>query len=616
MEFTWNQTGTGMELKANEQILLSIPTCSGCTDTLESLGNGQWKWIRTCENPVSQMKMVVEQVRPVTYWQVPAVNYNGNGWGSGAQYSGFGCDGEPWTYAWHRVAVPACTIAEQDGYVVGLFGDQKGGMSCSIWEKNGCACQALLWPEVEGPKVLSKRYWMERYEGTMEPCDTFTALLCVKPVVHPGRGYQQVLDFAWHYFDRTIEMEWQPEQLMKLDNSFFRILWHKRSNGLVGFSKALHWNEERCQFVRLETFESGWVGQNISVSCAMLREYLRTGQQDLRDKAIAVLDSWVKYARLPNGLFFVKLIAPPDHLDSVDNGTIPLELEATGLGAGAQYMMQASKLAEKAGFSRPEYAKMGLDLCDFLLKAQSPDGEFAKSYFLDGSVDKAHGTVGACLILPLFEAWKLTGKQAYLNCALRGFQFYNDAFQQNGFTTAGALDSNCIDKESAAPLLRAAIMAYDVTGDKQYVAWAEDIAYYLNTWQWHYSTDFPEGSILKEIRYDTYGGTSVSTAHNAQDNYGLYYVPEFLRLAELTGKDIWRKRARALWYNGIQRISDGTLVIEGRVRPAGSQDESCRHTRWGRTDLRFFVTSGNLNPWPAAFREVTMDLVEDWNLLR
>jgi len=605
-----------MELKANEQILLSIPTCSGCTDTLESLGNGQWKWIRTCENPVSQMKMVVEQVRPVTYWQVPAVNYNGNGWGSGAQYSGFGCDGEPWTYAWHRVAVPACTIAEQDGYVVGLFGDQKGGMSCSIWEKNGCACQALLWPEVEGPKVLSKRYWMERYEGTMEPCDTFTALLCVKPVVHPGRGYQQVLDFAWHYFDRTIEMEWQPEQLMKLDNSFFRILWHKRSNGLVGFSKALHWNEERCQFVRLETFESGWVGQNISVSCAMLREYLRTGQQDLRDKAIAVLDSWVKYARLPNGLFFVKLIAPPDHLDSVDNGTIPLELEATGLGAGAQYMMQASKLAEKAGFSRPEYAKMGLDLCDFLLKAQSPDGEFAKSYFLDGSVDKAHGTVGACLILPLFEAWKLTGKQAYLNCALRGFQFYNDAFQQNGFTTAGALDSNCIDKESAAPLLRAAIMAYDVTGDKQYVAWAEDIAYYLNTWQWHYSTDFPEGSILKEIRYDTYGGTSVSTAHNAQDNYGLYYVPEFLRLAELTGKDIWRKRARALWYNGIQRISDGTLVIEGRVRPAGSQDESCRHTRWGRTDLRFFVTSGNLNPWPAAFREVTMDLVEDWNLLR
>ena len=93
-------------------------------------------------------------------------------------------------------------------------------------------------------------------------------------------------------------------------------------------------------------------------------------------------------------------------------------------------------------------------------------------------------------------------------------------------------------------------------------------------------------------------------------------MPEFLRLAELTGKAIWRSRARALWYNGIQRISDGSQTIEGRVRPMGGQDESCRHTRWGRTDRRFFVTSGNLNPWPAAFREVTMDMVKDWDELR
>ncbi len=593
-----------------------IIPCEGATDTFLTLENGAWKWIRKCETPVTQMKMTVEQANPVTYWQVPSVNYNGNGWGSGAQYSGFGCDGEPWTYAWHRVAVPACTIAEQAGFVVGLFGEETGGMSCSIWEKDGCACQALLWPEVEGPKVLSKRYWMDRYEGTMEPCDTFTAILCVKPVVRPERGYQQVLDFAWRYFERPVKMEWQPEQLRKLDNTFFRILWHKRPDGLVGFSNALHWNEFSCQFIRMETLEAGWVGQNISVSCAMLRQYLRTGEKDLLDKAISVLDSWVKHARLPNGLFYVRLIAPPDHLDSVDNGTIPLELEATGLGAGAQYMLQASALAEKAGVSRPEYAQMGLALCDFLLKAQCPNGAFAKSYFLDGSIDKANGSVGACLILPLFEAWKLTGKQAYLDCALRAFDYYNGLFQTHGFTTAGALDSNCIDKESSAPLIRSALMAYDATGDRKYVAWAEDIAHYLNTWQWHYSTRFPEGSVLKEIGYDTYGGTSVSAAHNAQDNYGLYYVPEFLRLAELTGKEVWRSRARALWYNGIQRISDGTLVIDGRVRPAGSQDESCRHTRWGRTDLRFFVTSGNMNPWPAAFREVALELVTDWDRLR
>ena len=616
MMLQWEKNGCKTELKADGCVLLAIPTMPGCSDSFEALGEGEWKWTRTCDTPVTQMKLTLEQANPVTYWQVPAVNYNGNGWGSGAQYSGFGCDGEPWTYAWHRVAVPACTIAEQEGFVVGLFGEEKGGMSCSIWEQEGRVCQALLWPEVEGPKVLSKRFWMDRFQGTMEPCDSFTALLCVKAVERPGWGYQQVLDFAWRYFDRSVQMKWQPEQLHKLNNTFFRILWHKRPDGLVGFSKALHWDEPSCQFIRKETLEAGWVGQNISVSCAMLRQYLRTGEKDLLEKAIAVLDSWEKHARLPNGLFYVKLMAPPDHLDSADNGDIPLELDAVGLGAGAQYMMQAGVLAEKAGVPRPEYAEMGLALCDFLLKAQKPNGAFAKSYFLDGTVDKAEGGVGACLILPLFEAWKLTGKRAYLDAALRAFQFYNHEFQASGVTTAGALDSNCIDKESAAPLIRSAIMAFDATGDREYVRWAEDIAYYLSTWQWHYSTQFPEGTVLKEIGYDTYGGTSVSAAHNAQDNYGLYFVPEFLRLAELTGKDIWRSRARALWYNSTQRISDGTMVIDGRVRPAGSQDESCRHTRWGRTDMRFFVTSGNVHPWSGAFMEVALELVKEQEALR
>ena len=51
--------------------------------------------------------------------------------------------------------------------------------------------------------------------------------------------------------------------------------------------------------------------------------------------------------------------------------------------------------------------------------------------------------------------------------------------------------------------------------------------------------------MARKIGYDTYGGTAVSAAHNAQDPYGLYYVPEYLELAQLTGKDIWLKRARA-----------------------------------------------------------------------
>ena len=50
-----------------------------------------------------------------------------------------------------------------------------------------------------------------------------------------------------------------------------------------------------------------------------------------------------------------------------------------------------------------------------------------------------------------------------------------------------------------APALRAALTAYHASGDAKYVTYAEDVAYYLATWQWHYTVAFPEGSLAREI---------------------------------------------------------------------------------------------------------------------
>jgi len=244
------------------------------------------------------------------------------------------------------------------------------------------------------------------------------------------------------------------------------------------------------------------------------------------------------------------------------------------------------------------------------------NGELAKSWFMDGSVDSPHGSVGCFAVIPLFEAHRVTGETRYLEAALKSYGFYFNEFHSSGVTTAGALDSFCIDKESAAPLLRCAMIAYRKTGDRKYVEQAEEIAYYLSTWQWHYSVNFPEGSMCREIGVDTYGSTAVSAAHNALDHYGVYYVPELLQLAELTGNPMWRSRARALWYNGSRLISDGMLVINNKVRPAGSQDESIRHTRWGRPDNRYFITSEWLTNWQGTYRQVALELIEDWDVLR
>ena len=616
MRYVWRKQDATWLLMAGETIVLSIPVQEGCKDDFESLGEGAFRWTRTCAQPSIQMTMTIKSNAQCRYWQVPAVNYNGNGWGRGAQYTGWARDGQPWCYAWHRTAIPACTYSESENWCISLFGEEKGGMSGSICMEEGCAVQSLLWPEQEGPSVLFKRAWLEPFMGTMEPASTFTAIIHVFPAGKLREGYRRLLDFAWDYFHRDVQMQKSPEEIIRLDTCFLRSLWQRKPDGVTGFQTGMHWVESENAFVKSTNFELGWTGQNPSVACILLREYKKTGDEDLKNKALSVLDSWMKYARLPNGMMFCKLFCDPNRLDSVINGDIPTTFDACNLGTGAVYLFKAARLCKELDIDRPEYSNAAMGLCDFALRSQQESGEFAKSWYLDGSVDARHGVIGVFMALPLFDAYDQTGERKYLDAALRAVDFYLSEFDRCGYTTAGALDSYCIDKESAAPLLRAALTAYRYTNDQRYVEAAEGVAYYLSTWQWHYTVDFPRGSMAREVGFDTYGSTAVSAAHNALDHYGLYFVPEFIELAELTGKEMWRSRARALWYAGTQLISDGTLTVKGRVRPAGSQDESVRHTRWGRPDRKYFTTSEWLTHWQTSFREVALDRLSNWDDLR
>lgn len=618
MAITIQQSPGGWTVGLGDRGVVTIQTPDGCCDSFEPLGEYALRWVRRTDRPTANMKLTLRSEGEPRYFQVPAVNYNGNGWGSGAQYSGYRCGDTPWIYAWHRVSIPACTYTENDRFAVALFGDEAGGMSCSVYTENGHTLQELIWPETEAPKTLHKRRWDVPYYGTMEPTDTFTAIVMVMPAEAPRSGMRKLLDFAWQYFYREVTMSMPPERVKQLDLLFFRSMWTRRYSGLVGFCTGLNWDETITGFAKLspQYFDIGWCGQNAAQACALLDEYLETGDEDARDKALSVLDSWDTYAFLPNGLMYVRLQCKPDQVDSALSGNIPLDLDTCNLGAAATYFFRAATLCKKAGIDRPSYEKRAFGLCDFFVSAQQPSGELAKTYFLDGSIDKAHGSVGAFSVLPLFDAWERSGQQKYLDAARKGVDFYLGEFMKNGYTTAGALDSNCIDKESAAPLLRATLRAYEATKEEKYLTGAEEVAYYLATWQYHYSAGFPADSQLALLKVDTYGSTAVSAAHNALDHYGIYYVPEYLKLAELTGKDMWRQRARAIWYNGLQLLSDGTLVISGRVRPAGAQDESLRHTRWVRTDGKIFVPSEWCTVWQGTFRHLVLEELEDLDILR
>ena len=149
----------------------------------------------------------------------------------------------------------------------------------------------------------------------MEPCDTFTGIIHVTPVERKGRGYQKLFDFAWNYFKRPVTMEKSPETLVHLQTAFTRQLYWEKKNGLIGLNTLLKWDEDMNIYTRNDLFQAGWVGQNISLACMLLRGYIMTGEVFLRDRALAALDSWVKHGVLPNGMIYARLVADPPTLN-------------------------------------------------------------------------------------------------------------------------------------------------------------------------------------------------------------------------------------------------------------------------------------------------------------
>ena len=615
-QFEMKRNGGVYELTDGKTVLLTIPARADAVDSFEKIEDGAYKWTRKLNAPTDKMQLTFDTAHAPLYTVVPAVNYNGNGWGDSEEYVGDSFEGTPWTYEWHRVMIPACTYTEMDNdYAVAMMAVQDDTPSCSMYKvESGMERHALIWPEQAGPKMLGRHEWKEAYMGTMEPRDTFEAILVAFPVETRRHQIRSLLDFAWRFYGHKLPAPMQPEDMWRYSIAFMKSLWTLEKDGFVAFNRGLQWYKSTCFYAKRDQikYELGWVGQSASASNTLLYEYLRTGDKDAYEKASMCLDAWPKYTKLEGveGLVQIKFDGAP-----VDQ-TRDIPIDACNLGQGATQYFLAADLMEKCGTPRPEYIDYAMGMVNFVVSHQKESGEFAKSWNKDGSVRQQNGTIGAFLIPPVLEAYKRTGDAKYRESAVRAFDCYYKELSDNGFTTAGALDTYCIDKESASPLLEAALALYDVTKDEKYVACAEDVAWYISTWMMHYTAKYPADTTLAKIGYDTLGITAVSTAHNAVDQYCLRDVRSFLKLYDITGKKQWQERCTALWCAASQLISDGTLCIRGKVRPAGSQDEAVFQTRWGRPTLPPFNPSEWLVMWPCAFRMETLRATEDWSVFR
>ncbi len=626
----------------------SIPSLQGATDTFEKIEAGIWKWHRRTDRPTDRMRMEIILLGGADFTMVPAVSYNGNGWGDTAEYVGdFAEDGTPWSWAAHRVTIPACTYSENQNISVALMAEANDNCACSLYEVEDGKKHVLIFPEEEKPKTLQRHFWEGPFQGSMEPTCDFEGIIFTAPSDGSRFRYAALLDFAWRYYGHPMKPPMKAEDLYKYSQAFCYYLFEREKNGFAGFVRGADWHEGVTAYRKTEhVYEIGWGGHSASLSNAFLYDYLKTGNKEKLDMALEALNTWVERCVLPAGHIKVRFDFNPKEYDPDpavmpdkwdygenrfenlyniylhgtahnfaldENGDRLFRIDACNNGTAAYCYFEACDLLKKAGIQKPQYEALAYGICDFALKTQDKSGCYAKTWDDDGKVIQKEGTIGSFLILPVLEAYKRTQKDAYLQSAVRAFNFYYDELERKGFTTAGALDTYSIDKESSSPLLRSALALYDITKDRKYIFAAERTAWYITTWMMHYTIQYPKDSVIGKMGYDTFGATSVSTPHQALDQYALRDVLSFLKLSELTGKIQWKERALALWCNATQCVSDGTLVINGRIRPTGSQDEAVFHTRWRRQSGKPFMPSQWLPAWPCAYRLENLRRHEDWS---
>ena len=582
----------------------------GCSDSIERRGK-VIIWERRTEKPVTSMTMEAIFLEPCIHTMIPAVSYDGNPAGNDHEYKGYEKDGIPYTFASHRTAVPAGSASASAKHSFAMWGEGKCSVSIQP-TKEGCI-HKIIWPLQEGPEVLMSDGWGEAYKEEAVSASVFRVYICT------GSGedaaWKTMLYEAWemnkkeHAKILDLAKESEPGKLFDSSTlwdasiSYAKLLYTKENpdpqtgETFFGFAIGLKWdNKRKCWYKRRELrYEAAWCGQNISLAVSLLKHSLGTGDEEAYIMAKNVLHSWITIARSNTGMYLT-------HYGEED------PVDACNLGGYAVQLLEACRMLKKMGRSAEKEEKAAREITKFILSQQT-ERPLPFLWSQEGTVISREGFAGAFLIPALIEGYRYFSDPAMLDAAVRSFKYYIDDFRHKGYGTAAALDTGCIDKESAIPLLKAGVSLYELTKENQYLQAAEDAAWYLSTWQWHHTNPIPGGSGLSRLGYDTFGGTAVSVSHHHMDAYALCYVPELWRLGELTGEHQWKERARAIWCNGIQGVSDGSMTLyDGDVRPAGSSDEGYVHTNWGRVTEgeglwnNAWETTRWLVAWPCAFR--------------
>lgn len=548
----------------------------------------------------------VKTENPVSDWFVPSVSYSGNHFGNGNDPKGLTADGKPWIFSSDRQGIPGCTVVMGELGCSALFLPPECTSSASSLEIDGdTVTQRAFFTHIEAPKSYSQR---SRYSDavletiTLAPAEsrTFTAYFFLSE--EKGTfGYRPFIDHLLTEYAREPINRYFPE-IYDYSMSFIRALVEKRDGMTLTNMGFLPYEKEdgsglEFRYRHEGRYECGWCGQNITNAWLLLFDHMKkngmtvdrtqaiapfdmsfavTGKVDLSaedvQNALAILDTW-QAQMLPSGLI-------PVVMDCVLIGMEEFTLDLCNLGWLAYQYINCYILLKNGGVVREDYLNTARRVLDAVLDYPAKGQGFPQTVNEKGKVVCAFGMAGTMMTVAALQIYRVTKEQKYLDAGVQSFDFYYDSYLSKNAAAGGALDTYCIDKESAGPVLRSALMLERITGDGAYLKKAENIACYLQTWMFYYDIPFPPETDAGMTGFTSLGATSVSAQHNHLDCWASYYAPDLRYLAKKTGDPMWARASDYIREYTMQGISDGKTEMHGLIRPAGAQNEGIFQSNW------------------------------------
>lgn len=644
------------------------PSLHLASEGVESLGGGAFAITRTIENIGSVPAVFRDELRvrdcfASTRYLIPCVNYNGNGFGGEENFyngrsmgavkmpTGLACEGEPWIFSYERTGIPSCTLTEDNtiGLAVFAANDTPSSLmsSCSLQASNdnpeasardsgsSILDHVIIRPVVESPYTYeNKGVFGPRFETsiTLQPGETFTAKTFVCICKPKWRNYAaaSLIGHALALLRPSLEPCLSDDAAYNLGTRYIRSLFCRADDGKTWLlatnrKQRMFGDQHAARITREEMrerqqweywtdiatfangFELGFTGQNFLNARLLAAKAFRENDKALLEKCLGVFDAFIATQR-QNGLLF------PRWNWNFDGNSPDRATDTCNLGWGAAEAVRMAQLLRKHGIEKNELVLFSRRICDFFLDHWSDETGFGKSWHLDGTPASTSGSIGGFIIPALIELHTETGEKRYLDGALRAMDFYFARDLDHFECTAGAIDCQCIDKETAYPFVWSALALYRITGDQQQLERAEKAAWYFFSWMFFFDTVLDPECDFARYGYHTTGGTSVSIEHQVIDPWGAMLVPELFELASATGNSAFSEIAKLTWANSLQGITTKLgEFIHDTQRPIGSQNEAFFQARYNkyRPDVNPGYFNDLLVSWPSSYRVSTVERLRE-----